>query len=308
MYPYPYLASVDPEAQEGTFVYQLSAHYSGSENSSTEISYARIAGGEERFDVDTDTGVVLTTGLPLTPDREYVVTVLAIDEYGSKSPYAFISILAGTRPPQFTNTSYNVFVPENTPADEKVAVLEAVSFQSQPLSYTLLMNPSGLFSMEQGTGELSLTRTVDYESEHHLYHFLVKAAEAESLLSSVTEVIVHITDENDCSPEFQQSIYSRENILESIPVGTSLLQVLATDCDSGSNSEVLYFVQSVDFSITPEGAISSNQRLNFERENHMYEFVVIAVDNGHPPRTGTASVRIRMTNVNDEAPVFSQAV
>ncbi|XP_054841872.1 neural-cadherin-like [Eublepharis macularius] len=308
MYPYPYLARVDPEARAGTSVYQLLAHYSGSENSSIEISYALIAGGEERFDVDTDTGLILTTGLPLTPDQEYVVTVLAIDEYGSKSPYAFISILAGTRPPQFTNTSYSLFVPENTSAGEKVAVVEAVSFQSHPLSYTLLMNPSGLFSLEQGTGALSLTHAADYESEHHLYHFLVKAVEAESLLSSVTEVIVHITDENDCSPEFEQSIYNRENILESTPVGTSLLQVLATDCDSGSNSEVLYFVQSVDFSITPEGTISSSQRLNFEIANHMYEFVVIAVDKGHPPQTGTASVRIRMANVNDEAPVFSQPV
>lgn len=36
--------------------------------------------------------------------------------------------------------------------------------------------------------------------------------------------MVHITDENDCSPEFQHSIYSRDNIPETIPVGTSLLQ------------------------------------------------------------------------------------
>lgn len=36
--------------------------------------------------------------------------------------------------------------------------------------------------------------------------------------------MVHITDENDCSPEFEHSIYSRENIPETIPVGTSLLQ------------------------------------------------------------------------------------
>ncbi|XP_010150049.1 PREDICTED: neural-cadherin-like, partial [Eurypyga helias] len=189
-----------------------------------------------------------------------------------------------------------------------VAVVEAVSFQSQPLSYTLLTNPSGLFRVRQESGELSLTHPVDYESEHHLYHFLLKAMEVESTLSSVTEVVVHITDENDCSPEFQHSIYSRDNIPETIPVGTSLLQVLATDCDSGSNSEITYFVQSTDFSITRHGVINSNQRLNFERTNHMYEFVVIAVDKGHPPRTGTASVRIRMANVNDEAPVFSQSV
>lgn len=70
----------------------------------------------------------------------------------------------------------------------RVAVVEAVSFQSQPLSYTLLTNPSGLFQVRQESGELTLTHTVDYESEHHLYHLLLKAMEVESTLSSVTEV------------------------------------------------------------------------------------------------------------------------
>ncbi|KAM6102160.1 neural-cadherin-like isoform 6-T6 [Theristicus caerulescens] len=308
MYPYPYLARVDPDARKGTLVYQLVAYYSNNENTSAGVTYTLIAGGEERFRVDKDTGVIMTTGLPLTWNKEYVVTVEATNEYGNKSPYASISILVGARPPQFTNMSYSVFVPENTPAGEKVAVVEAVSFQSQPLSYTLLTNPSGLFRVRQESGELSLTHPVDYESEHHLYHLLLKATEVESTLSSVTEVMVHITDENDCSPEFQHSIYSRDDIPETIPVGTSLLQVLATDCDSGSNSEITYFIQSTDFSITRHGVINSNQRLNFERANHMYEFVVIAVDKGHPPRTGTASVRIRMANVNDEAPVFSQPI
>ncbi|KAJ7403125.1 hypothetical protein BTVI_80547 [Pitangus sulphuratus] len=308
MYPYPYLARVDPDARKGTLVYQLVAHHSNNESASAGITYTLIAGGEERFQVDKDTGIIMTTGLPLTWNKEYVVTVEATDEYGNKSPYASLSILAGSRPPQFTNMSYSVFIPENTPAGEKVAVVEAVSFQSQPLSYTLLTNPSGLFRVRQESGELSLTHPVDYESEHHLYHLLLKAMEVESTLSSVTEVMVHITDENDCSPEFQRSIYSRDNVPETVPVGTSLLQVLATDCDSGSNSEITYFIQSTDFSITHHGVINSNQRLNFERANHMYEFVVIAVDKGHPPRTGTASVRIRMANVNDEAPVFSQPV
>ncbi|XP_074841792.1 neural-cadherin-like [Carettochelys insculpta] len=306
MYPYPYLARVDPDARKGTIIYQLTAYYNNSENSSGTITYELITGGEERFAVDVDTGSIVTTGLPLAWNKEYVITVQATDEYGNKSPYASISILAGSRLPQFTNVSYSVFVPESTLAGERVAVVEAVSFQNRLLSYTLLMNPSGLFSLSQESGELSLTHTVDYEREHHLYCLLVKAMEAESGLSSVTEVVVHITDDNDCSPEFQNSIYSCDNIPETIEDGTSLLQVLATDCDSGSNAEISYYIQSSDFSITPEGIISSHQQLDFERANHMYEFAVIAVDKGHPPRTGTASVRIRMTNVNDEAPVFSQ--
>ncbi|KAF2981864.1 hypothetical protein EK904_011818 [Melospiza melodia maxima] len=232
MYPYPYLARVDPDARKGALVYQLTARCSCPENASAAITYTLTAGtaslkakgGDERFQVDKDTGMIMTTGLPLTWNKEYVVTVEASDEQGNRSPYASVSILAGSRPPQFTNMSYSVFVPENTPAGEKVAVVEAVSFQSQPLSYTLLTNPSGLFRVRQESGELSLTHPVDYESEHHLYHLLLKAMEVESTLSSVTEVMVHITDENDCSPEFQRSIYSRDNVPETIPVGTSLLQ------------------------------------------------------------------------------------
>ncbi|KAM5158190.1 neural-cadherin-like [Mantella aurantiaca] len=308
MYPFPYLARVDPEAPKDTFVYQLLAHYYNDESSSGGISYFLMEGFDQQFEVNKETGVISTTGLPLIWNKEYALTVQAIDRHGKKSPYASVSILVGLRPPQFTNMTYSLFVPESTATGEKIAVVEAVSFQSQPITYSLLMNPSSLFIINPESGELSLTHTVDYESEHHLYHLLVKAMEADSGLSSVTEVMVHIVDDNDCSPEFLRSIYSRDNILENIPVETSLLQVTAQDCDSGTNAEISYFTQSSEFSITAQGVIHSSQILNYERANHMYEFVVIAVDKGNPPRTGTASVRLRMANVNDEAPVFSQTV
>lgn len=88
--------------------------------STSQSSFVHVlVGGEERFRVDKDTGIIMTTGLPLAWNKEYVVTVEASDEYGNKSPYASVSILAGSRPPQFTNMSYSVFVPENTPAGEK---------------------------------------------------------------------------------------------------------------------------------------------------------------------------------------------
>ncbi|GLD46260.1 neural-cadherin, partial [Lates japonicus] len=87
-----------------------------------------------------------------------------------------------------------------------------------------------------------------------------------------------------------------------------VLSFLARDCDSGVNSELSYFVHSADFDITSGGVVSSARRLDYERPNHIYEFVVVAVDAGTPPRTGTASVRIRVANSNDEAPVFSQSV
>lgn len=40
----------------------------------------------------------------------------------------------------------------------------------------------------------------------------------------VLQVVVHITDENDCTPEFLQSIYTRDSVPETVAPGTSLLQ------------------------------------------------------------------------------------
>lgn len=44
MYPYPYLARVDPEARKGTLIYQLVAYYSNNENTSAGITYTLVAG------------------------------------------------------------------------------------------------------------------------------------------------------------------------------------------------------------------------------------------------------------------------
>ena len=42
--------------------------------------------------------------------------------------------------------------------------------------------------------------------------------------------------------------------------------------------------------------------------DHTYNFTVIATDNGTPAQNGSAMVRVTVTNVNDEDPIFSQAV
>lgn len=75
-------------------------------------------GGEDRFEVERDTGWIKTTGLPLVRDKEYLLTVLAADKLGSRGSPASVSIIAGFRPPQFTNVSYLAYVPESMPPGE----------------------------------------------------------------------------------------------------------------------------------------------------------------------------------------------
>uniref|UniRef100_A0A8C2WX51 Neural-cadherin-like n=1 Tax=Cyclopterus lumpus TaxID=8103 RepID=A0A8C2WX51_CYCLU len=306
MKPYPYLAVVSPEGPARTFVYQLQAR-DGDEAKSGEVEYFLSDGGEGCFAVDKKTGQVVTTGLVLQRDREYLLSVVALDGLGSRSAPAMLSVVAGARAPQFTNTSYVISIPENTPEGHFVVVF-AISFQQQPISYSLLINPSSLFSIRQETGEISLTRTLDYESDQRRYLLMVRASEEPGSLSTATEVQVLITDENDCVPEFLQSIYSVDGVPETVTTATSLLQVLATDCDSGLNAELTYYTLSPDFSISPHGTVFPAGRLDYERPNHLYEFVVMAMDTGDEPHSGTATVRVRMANINDEAPEFSQLV
>ncbi|XP_054588647.2 neural-cadherin [Nothobranchius furzeri] len=307
MVPSPYLAVVPPDAAAGSVIYKLNA-LDGDEGLNGEVEYFLSDGGDGRFEVDRKSGQVRTTGLPLQRDREYLLTVVAADGLGSRSAPAVISVVAGARPPQFTNASFTIAIPENTPEGQPFLATPAVSFQKKPISYSLLINPSSLFSISAETGEISLTRAIDYESDQHRYLLLVRASEGQDSMSSAAEVRVVIVDENDCVPEFLQSIYSKDSVPETVTTATSLLQVSANDCDSGANADLTYYTISPDFTISPHGTIFPAGLLDYERPNHLYEFVVMAVDRGGVPRTGTTTVRIRMANVNDEAPEFSQHI
>ncbi|XP_068167737.1 neural-cadherin [Antennarius striatus] len=307
MVPAPYLAVVSPDAAAGSLVYKLYA-LDGDEGNNGEVEYFLSDGGDGRFEVDRKNGQLRTTGLPLQQDREYLLTVVAADRLGSRSAPAVVSVVAGPRPPQFTNASFTIAIPENTPERHPFLVTPAVSFQKKTISYSLLINPSSLFSISSETGEISLTRPIDYEGDQHRYLLLVRASEGLESMSSAAEVCVVIVDENDCIPEFLQSIYSEDSVPETVTSATSLLQVSANDCDSGKNAELTYYTLSPDFTVSPHGTIFPAGPLDYERPNHLYEFVVMAIDKGKIPHTGTATVRIRMVNVNDEAPEFSQRI
>jgi len=50
-------------------------------------------------------------------------------------------------------------------------------------------------------------------------------------------------------------------------------------------------------------------RLDYDRRvSHSYNFTIVAADNGTPSHRGTANVRVSVTNVNDEDPVFIQPI
>ncbi|OWF37311.1 protocadherin alpha-11-like [Mizuhopecten yessoensis] len=129
-------------------------------------------------------------------------------------------------------------------------------------------------------------------------------------LNSTAEFEVKVLDENDHAPKFTQQVY-RPDIAENNQYGAILLKVSTNDFDAGINAEVIYSLVPTNndkFSIDPDsGEVFVNVHLDRENVTQL-EFVVIATDKGIPPKTGTASVRVRVLDENDNRPNFSETV
>uniref|UniRef100_A0A8C3A2M2 Protocadherin-12 n=1 Tax=Cyclopterus lumpus TaxID=8103 RepID=A0A8C3A2M2_CYCLU len=132
-------------------------------------------------------------------------------------------------------------------------------------------------------------------------------------LSCVKHLPVRVLDENDNAPVFSNSLY-KASFKENNAAGYHALKVEAHDVDLEFSGRVSYFIRSPNevetdtqsFSIHPTSGVVSVQRpLDYE-ESHTYSFTVEAVDQGHPPLTGTASVQIDIQDVNDNFPVIKE--
>ncbi|KAJ0002447.1 hypothetical protein NQD34_007596 [Periophthalmus magnuspinnatus] len=126
--------------------------------------------------------------------------------------------------------------------------------------------------------------------------------------SDQMRVIVNILDINDNAPVFTNGDVS-VTLSENAPLGTTVLQVNATDSDEGANGEVVYgFSNSVKqrllnvFDINPQtGEIFVKDLINFE-EKEKYIIEVEASDKGVPPLATQKKVIIKIVDVNDNAP------
>uniref|UniRef100_A0AAX7TEQ5 Protocadherin-16 n=1 Tax=Astatotilapia calliptera TaxID=8154 RepID=A0AAX7TEQ5_ASTCA len=167
-------------------------------------------------------------------------------------------------------------------------------------------NTAGTFSLNPSTGSLSIFKPLDRE-EQDIFNLTVIAEDhGIPQHSSIQLLCVHVIDVNDEAPWFEQSQYEVE-ISENQPPGTSVLTVSATDLDQGSNGQVTYDgISQEGFSINPvSGVIMITKSLDRELQEY-YTVTVSAKDGGLPPNYAKATVRIKVTDVNDNAPVFGR--
>uniref|UniRef100_A0A8C5HPB6 Cadherin domain-containing protein n=1 Tax=Gouania willdenowi TaxID=441366 RepID=A0A8C5HPB6_GOUWI len=172
-----------------------------------------------------------------------------------------------------------------------------------------------IFVIDDKTGNIHATKKLDRE-EQAQYTLTAQAVarDTNKPLEPPSEFIVKVQDINDNPPEFLHGPYYAR-VPEMSNVGTSVMQVTATDADDptyGNSARLVYSILQGQpyFSVEPQTGIIRTALPNMDREARQeYDVVIQAKDmGGHMGGlSGTTEVKITLTDVNDNPPKFPQS-
>ncbi|KAM9301606.1 cadherin-11 [Gastrophryne carolinensis] len=172
-----------------------------------------------------------------------------------------------------------------------------------------------IFVIDDKSGNIHATKTLDRE-ERAQYTLMAQAVDRDTNkpLEPPSEFIVKVQDINDNPPEFLHENY-HANVPEMSSVGTSVIQVTASDADDptyGNSAKLVYSILEGQpyFSVEAQTGIIRTALPNMDREaKEQYRVVIQAKDmGGHMGGlSGTTKVTITLTDVNDNPPKFPQS-
>ncbi|KAG9479109.1 hypothetical protein GDO78_012655 [Eleutherodactylus coqui] len=181
------------------------------------------------------------------------------------------------------------------------------------IKYVLTGEGAGsIFNIDENTGDIHATKRLDREEQAY-YTLRAQAIDRQTNrpVEPESEFVIKVQDINDNEPKFLDGPYTA-GIPEMSPVGTSVMQVTATDADDptyGNSARVIYSILQGQpyFSVEPKTGIIRTALPNMDREaKDQYLLVIQAKDmvGLMGGLSGTTSVTVTLTDVNDNPPRF----
>ncbi|XP_055744877.1 protocadherin gamma-A3-like isoform X11 [Salvelinus fontinalis] len=222
---------------------------------------------------------------------------------------------ANDNAPVFNQSLYRATVMEDAPKGTYITTVnasDADSGSNGQISYYLSKlkgNTVDIFNIDMATGTISVSGQIDYEKDNK-YEIRVEAKDQGGLTDS-SKVVIEVLDVNDNAPVINVMSFSSP-VSEDAPPGTTIAIINVKDADSERNGQITCSINTnLPFKI--QSSLSSYYNvisdIGFDRETiPEYNITITGTDSGSPPLSSTRTLHLRISDVNDNAPLFHQRV
>ena len=277
---------------------------------------------EVRLDPGTRNGLLVNTRVIdfETDECSYNFSVAAVDGGGLYSEVnASISVLIQNQNDnelKFDNETYYFMLSENTAGplgSIKVTDKDYLAMKRCPISQSNSLSDIVYTAFgQEGTvtvdneGQLLVTQPLDYETSNRQLEVVVSAIDG--FYSAIATVFIALVDVNEFCPDIRETV-ATVRIPESTVAGNEIYRIVSMDADGdGDNSNTLFEIVSnntqLPFSVTEDGGIVLLNKIDFDRNQSFYSFLVRIYDNSGDCNGIFIILRIEVTNINDERPYF----
>ncbi|KAL9962398.1 hypothetical protein ACROYT_G031498 [Oculina patagonica] len=274
------------------------------------------------FEITPSGYILVKKALDAEVKSLYNLTIEAKDKgEPSRSNTTVVSIVVddvNDNDPFFNQSSYLAHVMENSNVTTSVVKVYATD-QDQDANgrvyYTITNGNTGdAFAIDNETGVVTVNGPINRENmKEYLLTIQAEDAGHPSSRKAFADLTIQVLDENDNPPVFKENSYEAA-IAENSAAGMTVVPTVAisaTDADEGANAEISFSLQghgSDNFVINSTTAVITTRYNNsLDREtNDTYYLTLIASDGGN--KTSSVPLVVKITDVNDERPRFSQQV
>ncbi|XP_048825411.1 uncharacterized protein LOC125704124 [Brienomyrus brachyistius] len=330
-----YMGSVPEAVGEGYEILSVTATDADDpETSNAALKYSIISQDPplpvpDMFAINPTSGLIRLNNGQLDKKKhpQYSLTVQVGDMMGNGYLVTCKAIITVTdsndNAPQFDPQTYEVSVPENQKDTEvvKLSVNDADDPET-PAWFTKFKiiqgNDGNVFNVSTAPGGLdgivTLIKELDFEKKNK-YTLLVtvenEAPFAIRLPTATGTVVVNVEDRNE--PPVFNPREKHVSVEESLAVNEIVAQYTATDPDT-------HMKQTIEYKMVPDqlgwlainkttGYVTVKSKMDREESSLVdgkYKALVLAIDNGAPPTTGTGTLIVELKDVNDNAPTIDQ--
>ncbi|XP_024919194.1 protocadherin gamma-A4-like isoform X14 [Cynoglossus semilaevis] len=215
--------------------------------------------------------------------------------------------------PVFNQSLYTTSVVENAAKGTyltTVAASDADTGSNGIVTYTFSSvkgKSAEMFDIDSLTGKITVAENIDFEKDKK-YEIRVIAKD-QGGLSDATKVIIDVIDTNDNAPVINIMSFT-SLVSEDVPPGTTIAVFNVKDSDSERNGLIKCSVDhdlpfKIQSSLTNYYNLLSN--VHFDREStNEYNITIIATDSGSPQLSSQIALHLKITDVNDNYPVFTK--